>query len=389
MSRVTVFCFLASYLVAFLLELSRMLGRSRISSLVMFGFGVAGFVAHTVYLYFRSQQNGLPPLLGSAHDWMLVLAWLLVLFYLFLTLVHSELAWGVFLIPVVLLFVAATYFMNQAPNTLVTTARAKHGWEMLHATVLVFGMAGTAIGFVSGVMYLIQHRRLRTRHPTHVGLEMPSLAKLAQTNRWSIIIAFPLWTLGLATGVALSFFKSSAGTAPALRDPFVITVVALWALLAVVFVRLLSNRQAGVKHVVWLTICACGFVLLTLIGLQILTQSQVLPGSWHTGTEKSGIRNLRIEIGAPGRPDFSPEGVRFDSPGRSPGFRVSTHVSAPTGRNSNTSNVISRPVGASIQTSDSFPGLRPGLSNLSPLGPRPGCRLPPIATGNSTEVGLA
>jgi ABC-type uncharacterized transport system permease subunit len=296
MQRVTVFCFLASYVVAFVLELSRMLGRSRISSLVAFGIGVAGLVAHTAYLFYRSQQTSLPPLLGSAHDWMLVLAWLLVVFYLFLTRIHPELAWGMFLLPLVIVFVATTYFMNQAPNTLVAAERAKHGWEMLHATVLVFGMAGTAVGFITGVMYLVQHRRLKTRHATHLGLEMPSLARLAQTNRWSTIIAFPLWTLGLVTGVALSFMKSSAGASVALRDPFVITVGVLWVLLAAVFVRLLSNRPSSAKHVVWLTLCACGFVLLTLIGLQILTKSHVLPETWHAGEIKSEIRNLKPEI---------------------------------------------------------------------------------------------
>src|SRR5258708_34722774 len=96
MLHVTVVCFLASYLVALALELGRLLGRSRVSRFVMLGFGLAGFVAHTLYLLNRSQETHLPPLLASTHDWMLVLAWLLVLFYLFLTLVRSERALGEF-----------------------------------------------------------------------------------------------------------------------------------------------------------------------------------------------------------------------------------------------------------------------------------------------------
>src|SRR6188474_3019717 len=110
MAHVTVFCFLASYLVAFVLELSRLLGRSRISRFVMVGFAVAGFIAHTWYLLNRHAQTHLPPLLASTHDWMLVLAWVLVLFYLFLTLILSwsqqDLAVGVFALPVVLALVA-------------------------------------------------------------------------------------------------------------------------------------------------------------------------------------------------------------------------------------------------------------------------------------------
>src|SRR5207302_191206 len=107
-----VFCFLASYLVAFALELGRLLGRSVISRVVMIGFGIAGFVAHTVYLLNRSQQTHLPPLLSSTHDWMLVLAWVLVLFYIFLTLAQRELAVGVFALPVVMILVGSAYFLN-------------------------------------------------------------------------------------------------------------------------------------------------------------------------------------------------------------------------------------------------------------------------------------
>ncbi|MBI5759546.1 MAG: hypothetical protein HZA46_13590 [Planctomycetales bacterium] len=89
--------------------------------------------------------------------------------------------------------------------------------------------------------------------------------------------------------------------------------------------------------------------------------------------------------GVTGLPDFSPTGARFESPRRSPGFAVPTEESAPTARDSRTRTVISHPVGAAHQTSDLYPGLRPGLSNPSPLGPRPGCRLHPN-TGRSLNV---
>ena len=67
---------------------------------------------------------------------------------------------------------------------------------------------------------------------------------------------------------------------------------------------------------------------------------------------------------------LSSKGARFDSPGRSPRLRDDNQRSAPTGRNSCDSQNKSRPVGASILSRISDPGLRPGLSNLSPLGPR-------------------
>jgi len=269
--HVTVICFLASYLVAFALELGRLLGRSRISRFVMIGFGLAGFLAHTLYLLNRSQETHLPPLLASTHDWMLVLAWVLALFYLFLALLQKDLAVGMFALPVVLLLVISAYFLNDAPNTLLNAERARRHWGMLHASFLMFGLVAGAAGFLSGLMYLIQHRRLKTRHGEISGLKMPSLARLAQVNRASVLVAFLMLTLGFATGVFLVVAPPAGISSVRLADPAVVTSGIVWLILAGLFIKLLSHRSPTGRQVAWLTLCGCGFLLLTLIGLQVIT----------------------------------------------------------------------------------------------------------------------
>lgn len=271
MLHVAVICFLASYLVVFVLELTRLLGRSRISRFVTVGFGVAGFTAHTLYLFNRSQQTHLPPLLASTHDWMLVLAWVLVLFYLFLSLTRTELAVGLFALPVVLVLVASTYFLSHEPNTAINAERARRNWGMLHASLLVFGLAAGASGFVSGLMYLYQHHRLKTRHGEQTGLKMPSLARLAQANRWSVMLTFLLLTLGYASGIFLAVAPPGGVSSVHLSDPAVVISGFVWLILAGLFTKLLSQRAPTGRQVAWLTICGCGFLLLTLIGLQVVT----------------------------------------------------------------------------------------------------------------------
>jgi ABC-type uncharacterized transport system permease subunit len=271
MLHVTVVCFLASYFVAFGLELGRLLGRSRISRLTMIGFGLAGFVAHTLYLYNRSQRVHLPPLLASAHDWVLVLAWVIALFYLFFALTQKDLAVGVFILPVVVLLVCSAYFLNHEPNTDFNTELARRHWGMLHASFLVFGMAAGAFGFLSGLMYLMQHRQLKTRHGEPTGLKMPSLARLAQLNRSSVTLAFLLLTLGFASGVFLAVAPPGGRTAVHLGDPVVVISGIVWLILAGIFVRLLAERSPTGRQVAWLTIWACGFLLLTMLGLQMIT----------------------------------------------------------------------------------------------------------------------
>ena len=116
MSNVTVFCFLASYVVAFGLEIVRWARQVSINRIVVLVAAAAGMVAHTIYLSNRSGQTGMPPLLSSTHDWMLVLAWLVVASYLFLTAVDRKLPLGVFLLPLVILLIVMAYFVSDSPN---------------------------------------------------------------------------------------------------------------------------------------------------------------------------------------------------------------------------------------------------------------------------------
>lgn len=273
MLHVTVICFLASYLVAFALELGRLKGKSRISRFVMLGFGLAGFVAHTLYLYNRSRQTHFPPLLASTHDWMLVVAWVLVLCYLYLALVQKDLAVGVFALPVVILLVISTHFLSQEPNTALNADLARRHWGMLHASLLVFGLTAGTAGFLSGLMYLVQHHRLKTRHGEPTGLKMPSLSRLAQANWWSVMLAFLFLTLGFASGVYLALVHPAGPSSVRLSDPAVIASAIVWLILAGPFVRLLAHRGTTGRQVAWLTIFGCGFLLLTVVGLQVITGS--------------------------------------------------------------------------------------------------------------------
>lgn len=278
MGRVHVFCFLACYLIVFAIELSRLLGRSRVSRVLMLAFAAAGLVAHTAYLVARSQKLNLPPLLGSSQDWFLVLAWLSVVSYFFLAALDADLAVGVFLMPLVLICIGAAYFISDNPNTRLDALR---GWKMLHASLLVLGMLGVIVGFVLAMMYLVQQHRLKHRHTLQTGFRIPSLEKLARLNRWSVIISVPLLTLGMGTGVGLGLYAQRAADPLQFADPVIIGSGLVWLGMVGLFVWLVTTRRPPGKQVASLTLWAGGFLLLTLIGLQVLTGNKVFH-TWHT-----------------------------------------------------------------------------------------------------------
>ena len=274
---VSVFWFLASYLCAFGLECRRLYRRTQLNRALTLLFAVAGLVAHTVYLANRHPQTAMPPLLSSTHDWLLVLAWMAVLVYLFLAIADRELALGVFLLPVVLVLVGTAYFVSRDPNQLVRETpemreAAGRVWAMLHATLLVFGIAAVLFGFVLSLMYLVQHRRLKHKHPRGEGLTLPNLERLVRLNKWAVVLALPLLTMGLLAGVALAWFAPGRPGSLALTDPVVIVSGIAWLVLVAFFAWFAATpaRRTSGKQVAWLTVVAFGFLLVTLLGLQVL-----------------------------------------------------------------------------------------------------------------------
>src|ERR1700733_10577480 len=152
MANVHVFCFFASYVIAIALEGSAVVRRSTWLHWLGLGFVAAGLLAQTFSLVGRSNTADLPPLLSSSHDWLLVLAWLAVVFDLtlsaILSLVGRSVPMGLFLMPVVLVLIGASVLAGAATSPALAGAtdiarrgaeeRALRGWGMLHASLLVF-----------------------------------------------------------------------------------------------------------------------------------------------------------------------------------------------------------------------------------------------------------
>ena len=271
MDNVTIYCFLASYAVAFALELTRLFRQSAIRPIVVLAFTAGGFLAHTFLLLNHSEDADLPPLLSSSRDWLLVLAWLVTGFYLFITVCDRKLSIGIFMLPLVLVLVASSYFVSEATNTSLTVQR---GWSMLHAASLALGSGGVLVGIVLSLMYLIQHRRLRRGEVASIGLSLPNLERLARLNWWAVVIAVPLLTTGMVTGLVLLLLGTGNGLS--LADPAVALNGLSWLGLTGGFAWMLLTPRATGKQVAWRTLLTCGFLLLTLVGLSVLTGSHAL-----------------------------------------------------------------------------------------------------------------
>src|SRR5437588_5609399 len=101
--HIKVFCFGASYAVAFLVELIHLLRPRPMLRFVVLGFGCAGLLAHTLFLVtqFVADKRALTSPQGSLY----FIAWIVAIFFLYGSLHHRKLAWGLFVLPVVLALV--------------------------------------------------------------------------------------------------------------------------------------------------------------------------------------------------------------------------------------------------------------------------------------------
>lgn len=271
MINTSVVCFLASYTCAFGCELGQLKWRNALARLIALLFGAAGLVAQTFYLLNRSfRSDNLPPLLSSAHDWLLVLSWIFVLVYLFVALVDGQLSIGLLVWPIVMVLVTAAQFVTASPSQRWPSHR---GWVMLHVSALVLGTAGVLLGFVLSLLYLWQHRRLKHHQSSSSGIHLPSLELIERLNRWAILAAVPLLTLGIVSGFGLTIVLKGVDPQIIWTDPVVIGGACAWLLMGILFVWLLTQKSSPGRQIALQTVWAGGFLLVALIGLNMLTSA--------------------------------------------------------------------------------------------------------------------
>lgn len=302
LAQIHIYCFLMSYLAALLGEGFLVMRRNSptVRTLVIV-FGLAGFFAHTAFLITRSTGSGLPPLLTSQQDWLLVLAWMGSLLYVILLLTHRQVAHGLFMLPVILLLILVAIFVSdQASGNLRELSLRR--WGMFHATSLVLGIGAVVGSSITGMMYLLHHQRLRSRSGWWRNLRLPSLENLTAWNRWMVVFSVPCLTLGLLTGFLLISWSGAENNQPITwSDPTILTTTVVWLAMVILLVRLLSHSHQTGKAVAQLSLLSGGFLLITLLGPMVLAGSGNLD-TFHgrpRSDETDGERDRADEVNSP------------------------------------------------------------------------------------------
>jgi ABC-type uncharacterized transport system permease subunit len=217
--RVAVGCYAVGliYALVALTRTSDLLGRVALHASYL------GMVFQLVSLSEAVQTSG-QLTIASIHNSISLLAFIIMAFFMLAYAIYRTTSPGIIVFPVVFLltFVAAT---GQQP-ILVTSARARTGWLLLHIALIFTGYAALILSFGASLLYLVQERSLKAKKSREIFSRLPALEIIDEIGYRSLLIGFPFMTLGLIAGIVVA--ETTYGRVDFL-DPKVTLSVLMWA----------------------------------------------------------------------------------------------------------------------------------------------------------------
>jgi cytochrome c-type biogenesis protein CcsB len=223
---------------------------------------LAGFAAHSLSHVFRIYALKRPPL-SSPYESLSFLAWAIVLIYLVIELRYRNKILGAFVLPLAVLAGSGAAALPSRIAEFVPKFQGVGLWS--HVAMALFGNAAFALTFCAGLMYLIQERRLKSRHLGRLDFRLPSLELLDDIGFKSIVFGFPLLTLALISG---SLWAEHARGSFFTWRPREIWSAVSWAIYAGLLYARVSAGWRGRKAAL-LSILGFLLVLITFIGVKV------------------------------------------------------------------------------------------------------------------------
>jgi len=139
---------------------------------------------------------------GGLDSTLYLFAWLIALVY-----IGSQFK---FKAPVLGAFVAPLAFIMTLPHVILPKGIIEHDpslgnpWILIHILLILLGEALFTVAFVSGIFYIFEENRIKSKRIGSFLRKFPSLTTLDKINHICLIVGFPLLTIGLALGLLLA-----------------------------------------------------------------------------------------------------------------------------------------------------------------------------------------
>lgn len=235
-------------------------------SVWVLGVGVA---VHAACFAFLHRGEATPPLTDTASAisfavWIGTLAFLALLKRARLTGLVVLVAPAAFLG----VFYASMSLSLSAPVPAPIPAPDADAGSVPHAHVLLAsaGLALLGLAGLAGVLFLAEHRRLKSKRSIGSRSILPSLEGLDRVNAVALAVGFPLLTLGLITGFLWNHAMHTATWTGSIHE--ILTSLA-WAVYAAL-VSLRFGVHQGARHAAMSAVVGFAFLCIAVIGGELL-----------------------------------------------------------------------------------------------------------------------
>ncbi|MCR5813982.1 MAG: cytochrome c biogenesis protein [Desulfovibrio sp.] len=213
--------------------------------------------------FHKSFQGGL-----SAGAYLQIVAWFTTLAGLFFWLKLRQRTALTFAAPLcAALFAMSLPYLEQ---TILLPQTLRSSFYVLHIGFLFTSLALMAVAFIASSLFLFLERRIKSKQRIKGFMQdMPALSVFDSINKVCILACFPLYTIGILSGLLRS--KPVYG-ATLSGDPKEIVSLIIWALLAFVFHNRLAASWTGKKPALTM-ICIFLLSLFSLLVVNTLMPS--------------------------------------------------------------------------------------------------------------------
>ncbi len=231
-----------------------------------FYFIVAGAALQTVsliYIYIKGNS-----LVQGIDTTLYLFAWFISLVYVASQFKFKASLLGAFAAP--LAFILTLPFIILPQGIIDSDQTLSNPWILIHIALILLGEALFTVAFISGVLYIFQENKIKSKHVGSFLEKFPSLTTLDRINHLCLMIGFPLVTIGIALGFLLA--KQISGSEWVWGQKETWSMVT-WILYAVLIHGRLASGWKGRKAALG-AVFGFGIILLTLFVIGYLAPGQ-------------------------------------------------------------------------------------------------------------------
>jgi cytochrome c-type biogenesis protein CcsB len=157
----------------------------------------AGLVCHTASIVLRGLELRYLPLTQRAESFSFFAA-VATMGFLIAYAKYRIVSLSVFAFPLIFIMTFIANLFYDPASSIPDEIRSN--WIYIHTPLVFLGYAALFLSFAAAIMYLLQERQLKSKHPTMFYNRLPSLEICDDLAYKSLAIGFPLITLGIVSG---------------------------------------------------------------------------------------------------------------------------------------------------------------------------------------------